>query len=63
MGAAVPFAIGALSTVVPLGQAISVFAVASYALVLLAVLLLPETYGTDLYALDREKVPSARVQG
>ena len=62
MGAAVPFAIGALSSAVPLGQAISIFAVGSYTLVLIAVLLLPETYGTDLYALDREKAGTARAR-
>jgi hypothetical protein len=30
--------------------------------VLIAVLLLPETYGTDLYALDKEKARSVRAQ-
>jgi MFS family permease len=55
-GAVIPLAIGTLSALIPLGQAIGVFAVGSYTLVLVAVLLLPETKGTDLATLDQEPV-------
>ena len=36
----------------PLSRAIAVFAVAAYALMILAVVLLPETRGRDLHAFD-----------
>jgi len=52
MGATVPFAIGTLSSVMPLGQAVAAFAAASYALVLIAVIFLPETRGADLAQVD-----------
>jgi MFS family permease len=60
LGALVPFTIGLLSTVVPLGQAIAAFVGASYLLVLISVLLLPETRGMDLTKLDAESAQQER---
>jgi MFS family permease len=45
-----PFLVGLLSSKLPLGQSIGVFAVAAYGLVVIAALLLPETKGTTLNA-------------
>jgi len=50
IGALFPGLVGYLSQVMPLGQAIGVFSVAAYAVVFLAVLLLPETRGKALEA-------------
>lgn len=47
-GSMMPFVVGTLSATLPLGQAISLCAVSSYLLVLVAVVLLPETAGTAL---------------
>ncbi len=61
--AAVPVAIGYLSQVVPLGQAIAMFAVTCYVLVFIMALLLPETRGLDLLEADREAVHSFTSSG
>lgn len=50
--ALVPPAIGALSSVITLPEAIAVFSVSCYLLVLVAVLFLPETKGVDLAVVD-----------
>lgn len=60
--AAVPVAIGFLSTFVPLGHAIAVFAVSCYLLVFITTLLLPETKGLDLSEVG-DAVPSAQPAG
>ncbi|WFU12199.1 MFS transporter (plasmid) [Rhizobium sp. CB3090] len=43
-----PTLVGLATAVMPLGKAIAIFAVVAYALVILAVLALPETHGQDL---------------
>jgi hypothetical protein len=43
-----PFLVGLLSTKMPLGQSIGVFAAAAYGLLIIAALLLPETKGRVL---------------
>ena len=48
MGALFPTLVGYLSARIPLGHAISGFAVAAYLVMILAVLLLPETRGKEL---------------
>jgi MFS family permease len=50
IGALFPTLVGALSASLPLSQAIAIFAVAAYALLLIAALLLPETRGKVLQA-------------
>jgi MFS family permease len=50
IGALFPSLVGYLSLVMPLGQAIGVFSVAAYAVLFIAVLLLPETRGKALEA-------------
>jgi MFS family permease len=52
LGAIFPALVGYLSATMPLSHAIAVFAVAAYALMILAVALLPETRGRDLHAFD-----------
>jgi MFS family permease len=52
LGAIFPTLVGYLSATMPLSHAIAVFAVAAYALMILAVVLLPETRGRDLHAFD-----------
>jgi sugar phosphate permease len=47
-GALFPTLVGYFSTRIPLGQAIAVFAVAAYLLMIFAVMLLPETRGREL---------------
>lgn len=48
MGAVFPFLVGALSAVLPLGEAIGIFTVAAYSVVVVAAFLLPETNGRAL---------------
>jgi MFS family permease len=48
MGAVFPFLVGVLSASMPLGQAIGVFTVTAYGLVVIAAYLLPETNGQPL---------------
>jgi hypothetical protein len=43
-----PWLVGLVSTILPLGQSIGVFALIAYGLMILAVLLLPETRGREL---------------
>ena len=52
LGAIFPTLVGYLSATMSLGYAIAVFAVSAYALMILAVVLLPETRGRDLHAFD-----------
>jgi MFS family permease len=52
LGAVFPALVGYLSATMSLGHAIAVFAVSAYALMILAVVLLPETRGMELHALD-----------
>jgi MFS family permease len=52
LGAIFPTLVGYLSVTMSLSHAIAVFAVAAYALMILAVVLLPETRGRDLHAFD-----------
>ena len=52
LGAVFPALVGYLSEAMSLGHAIAVLAVSAYALMILAVVLLPETRGIDLWALD-----------
>src|SRR3984957_791784 len=52
LGAIFPTLVGFLSATMSLGHAIAVFAVAAYALMILAVVLLPETRGRELHAFD-----------
>lgn len=52
LGAVFPALVGYLSATMSLGHAIAVFAVSAYALMILAVVLLPETRGIELHALD-----------
>lgn len=47
VGGLFPFLVGAVSAMLPLSDAIALFAVGSYGLMLLAALTLPETKGTD----------------
>ncbi len=48
IGALFPALVGSLSATMPLGQAIGVFTIASYALLIVACVLLPETRGREL---------------
>jgi MFS family permease len=48
MGAVFPTLVGFLSGVVPLGQAIGIFSIGAYGLVITALLMLPETAGRSL---------------
>lgn len=50
IGALFPSLVGTLSAVMPLGQAIGVFAASAYALMFLAAVMLPETRGRELTA-------------
>jgi MFS family permease len=59
VGSMMPFVVGALSATIPLGQAVSVCAVSSYLLVLVAVALLPETAGKALESPVPGDVPVA----
>jgi MFS family permease len=52
LGAIFPALVGYLGATMSLGHAITVFAVSAYALMILAVVLLPETRGRDLHAFD-----------
>jgi MFS family permease len=52
IGALFPAFVGSLSAVIPLGQAIGVFAVGAYSLIVIAALLLPETVGRSLHSAD-----------
>ncbi len=52
LGAVFPALVGYLGATMSLGHAIAVFAVSAYALMILAVVLLPETQGMDLHGLD-----------
>jgi MFS family permease len=52
VGAFVPALVGALSASIPLGEAIGVFAVGAYGLIVIAALLLPETRGRSLQAVE-----------
>src|SRR6201987_597115 len=52
IGAIFPTLVGYLSATMSLGHAIAVFAASAYALMLLAIVLLPETRGRDLHAFD-----------
>jgi MFS family permease len=52
LGAVFPALVGYLSATMSLGHAIAVFAVSAYALMILAVVLLPETRGMELHAID-----------
>jgi sugar phosphate permease len=52
IGAVFPMLVGYLSAVLTLGKAIAVFAVAAYAIMIVAVLLLPETKGKELRVYD-----------
>jgi MFS family permease len=53
IGALFPTLVGYFSAHMPLGRAIAVFSVASYMVMVVSVLLLPETQGRDLADLDR----------
>jgi MFS family permease len=52
IGALFPALVGYLSQTMPLGRAIGLFAVAAYAVVVVAALLLPETRGRELRTID-----------
>jgi MFS family permease len=52
IGAIFPTLVGYLSATMSLSHAIAVFAASAYALMLLAIVLLPETRGRDLHAFD-----------
>jgi MFS family permease len=51
-GAVFPALVGYLGATMSLGHAIAVFAASAYALLIIAVVLLPETRGRDLHAFD-----------
>jgi MFS family permease len=53
IGALFPTLVGYFSALMPLGRAIGVFSVAAYVVMVLAVLLLPETQGRELADVDR----------
>ena len=61
IGAVMPALVGYMGALMPLGTAISGLAVVSYAFVLVATVMLPETKGTEL--LDHELVESAALPG
>jgi MFS family permease len=50
LGALFPALVGYISATIPLGEAIGIFVVAAYGLIILAALLLPETKGRSLLA-------------
>jgi MFS family permease len=50
IGALFPWLVGVLSATLPLGQAIGIFTLASYAILIIASLTLPETKGRELMA-------------
>jgi MFS family permease len=50
IGALFPALVGYISATVPLGEAIGIFTVAAYGLIIVAALLLPETKGRALLA-------------
>jgi MFS family permease len=52
IGAIFPTLVGYLSATMSLSHSIAVFAASAYALMLLAIVLLPETRGRDLHAFD-----------
>jgi len=52
VGALFPTLVGYLSTRLPLGHAIAVFAVTAYLAMIVAVCLLPETKGKELSIVD-----------
>jgi MFS family permease len=52
LGAIFPTLVGYLSTTMSLDHAIGVFAVSAYALMIVAVVFLPETRGRDLHAFE-----------
>jgi MFS family permease len=57
LGAVFPALVGYLVATMSLGHAIAVFAVSAYALLIIAVVLLPETRGRDLtLSIDGEEV-------
>jgi MFS family permease len=60
VAAAFPILIGALSTTWGLGGAIGLFSSLAYGLVIVMVLLLPETRGRDLAVLEHQLTPSDR---
>lgn len=58
-GSSFPWLVGVLSTSLPLGQAIGLLSLVGYALVLIAIFLLPETRGKELDAGEVESIHSA----
>ncbi len=54
IGALFPALVGSMSAVIPLGEAIGAFAIGAYSLIALAAMLLPETAGRSLYAVEAE---------
>jgi MFS family permease len=61
IGACFPMLVGVLSSRMPLGKAIGTFALASYAILFIACLLLPETKGRELMSLEQpSKVGAGR---
>lgn len=52
VGALFPTLVGYFSVIMPLGRAIAIFSVAAYILMVISVLLLPETQGRDLAEVD-----------
>jgi MFS family permease len=55
IGALFPMLVGVLSTHLPLGKAIGIFTLASYALLIAGCFLLPETKGRELFDLEKAK--------
>lgn len=55
IGALFPMLVGVLSAHLPLGKAIGIFTLASYALLIIACFLLPETKGRELVDLEKPK--------
>jgi hypothetical protein len=60
LGAVFPALAGYLGATMLLGHAIAVFALSAYPLMILAVVLMPETRGRDLYAFDRQRCPPSK---
>jgi MFS family permease len=52
-----PLLTGLAAKYIPLGEAIALFAILPYGLVILSAMLLPETYGRDIEQLDFERNP------
>ena len=61
IGAFFPMLVGVLSARLSLGKAIGTFALASYAILILACLLLPETKGRELMSLEQTRGMEARL--